>query len=64
MRDGQVEQARKAGVEVVAAQVACTTFAPPVSKSTQSGHFRVLREAGVIRQRDEGSRRLNSPAAP
>ncbi|MEV1008467.1 ArsR family transcriptional regulator [Streptomyces sp. NPDC049881] len=38
---------------------ACTTFRLPVSKSTQSGHFRVLREAGVIRQRDEGTRRLN-----
>ena len=39
-------------------ELACTTFALPVSKSTQSGHFRVLREAGVIRQRDEGTRRL------
>jgi len=41
-------------------ELACTTFSLPVSKSTQSGHFRVLREAGVIRQRDEGTRRLNS----
>lgn len=40
-------------------ELACTTFALPVSKSTQSGHFKVLREAGVIRQRDEGVRRLN-----
>jgi DNA-binding transcriptional ArsR family regulator len=40
-------------------ELACTTFALPVSKSTQSGHFRVLREAGVIRQRDQGTRRLN-----
>ncbi|HEX5116755.1 MAG TPA: ArsR family transcriptional regulator [Pseudonocardiaceae bacterium] len=40
--------------------LACTTFTLPVSKSTQSGHFKVLREAGVIRQRDEGTRRLNS----
>jgi DNA-binding transcriptional ArsR family regulator len=39
---------------------ACATFALPVSKSTQSGHFKALREAGVIRQRDEGTRRLNS----
>ncbi|SEG42549.1 transcriptional regulator, ArsR family [Actinacidiphila yanglinensis] len=38
---------------------ACVSFALPVSKSTQSGHFRVLREAGLIRQRDEGTRRLN-----
>lgn len=40
-------------------ELACTTFALPVSKSTQSGHFRTLREAGVIGQRDEGTRRLN-----
>ncbi|MGH3171304.1 MAG: ArsR/SmtB family transcription factor [Trebonia sp.] len=38
---------------------ACVSFALPVSKSTQSGHFKVLREAGLIRQRDEGTRRLN-----
>jgi DNA-binding transcriptional ArsR family regulator len=38
---------------------ACVSFALPVSKSTQSGHFRVLREAGLIRQRDEGTRRMN-----
>lgn len=41
-------------------ELPCTTFALPVSKSTQSAHFKVLREAGVIRQRDEGTRRLNS----
>jgi DNA-binding transcriptional ArsR family regulator len=41
-------------------ELACTTFALPVSKSTQSGHFRMLRESGIIRQRDEGTRRLNS----
>lgn len=40
-------------------ELACTTFALPVSKSTQSGHFKTLREAGVIYQRDEGTRRLN-----
>lgn len=40
-------------------ELACTTFALPVSKSTQSGHFKTLREAGVIHQRDEGTRRLN-----
>jgi DNA-binding transcriptional ArsR family regulator len=37
----------------------CVSFALPISKSTQSGHFRVLREAGLIRQRDVGTRRLN-----
>lgn len=40
-------------------ELACTTFALPVSKSTQSGHFKALRESGVIHQRDEGTRRLN-----
>ncbi|MER6332575.1 ArsR family transcriptional regulator [Streptomyces sp. NPDC001034] len=38
---------------------ACTTFALPVSRSTRSGRFKALREAGVIRRRDEGTRRLN-----
>jgi DNA-binding transcriptional ArsR family regulator len=37
---------------------ACGTFGLPVSKSTASHHFRVLREAGVIRQRDEGRQRM------
>lgn len=41
-------------------ELPCTTFALPVSKSTQSAHFRALREAGVICQRDAGTRRLNS----
>ena len=37
---------------------ACGTFGLPVSKSTASHHFRVLREAGLIRQRDEGRQRM------
>jgi DNA-binding transcriptional ArsR family regulator len=37
---------------------ACGTFGLPVSKSTASHHFRVLREAGVISQRDEGRHRM------
>lgn len=36
---------------------ACGTFPVQVSPSTLSHHFRVLREAGVIRQRDDGTRR-------
>jgi DNA-binding transcriptional ArsR family regulator len=41
---------------------ACTTgsFDVPVSKSTCTHHFRVLREAGVISQRAEGTSRLNT----
>ncbi|MFF1570735.1 ArsR/SmtB family transcription factor [Streptomyces sp. NPDC058293] len=41
-------------------EVACGGFNLPVGKSTSSRHFRVLREAGLIRQRDEGTRRINS----
>ncbi|MET8406431.1 ArsR family transcriptional regulator [Streptomyces sp900116325] len=40
-------------------EVDCTTLVVPVSKSTRSGHCKMLREAGVIYQRDEGTRRLN-----
>jgi len=38
----------------------CKSFDLPVVKSTCTHHFRVLREAGVIRQRLEGTTRLNS----
>lgn len=38
----------------------CKSFALPVTKSTCTHHFRVLREAGVIRQKLEGTTRLNS----
>ena len=41
-------------------EVACGCFDLPVGKSTGTRHFRVLREAGVIRQRDEGTRRINT----
>jgi DNA-binding transcriptional ArsR family regulator len=37
----------------------CGSFGLPVTKSTCSHHFRVLREAGVIGQRIEGKTRLN-----
>jgi DNA-binding transcriptional ArsR family regulator len=38
----------------------CGSFGLPVTKSTCTHHFKVLREAGVIRQRLEGTTRLNS----
>ena len=38
----------------------CKSFNLPVTKSTCTHHFRVLREAGVIHQRVEGTTRLNS----
>jgi DNA-binding transcriptional ArsR family regulator len=38
----------------------CGSLQLPVTKSTCTHHFRVLREAGVIHQRQEGTSRLNS----
>jgi DNA-binding transcriptional ArsR family regulator len=37
--------------------LACVDLLLPVSKSTGSHHFKVLREAGVVRCREEGTRR-------
>ncbi|GAA1555707.1 ArsR/SmtB family transcription factor [Brevibacterium picturae] len=33
----------------------CASFGLPVSKSTRSHHFRVLREAGLVKQVDHGN---------
>jgi len=41
-------------------QRSCGSFDLPVTKSTCTHHFRVLREAGVIAQRQQGTARLNS----
>jgi DNA-binding transcriptional ArsR family regulator len=38
-----------------AGERACSSFALPVAKSTRTYHWRVLREAGLIRQRDAGN---------
>jgi DNA-binding transcriptional ArsR family regulator len=38
----------------------CGSFDVPVTKSTCTHHFKVLREAGVIYQRQEGTTRLNT----
>ncbi|MFF7341959.1 ArsR/SmtB family transcription factor [Streptomyces sp. NPDC008163] len=37
---------------------ACGTFPVEVAPSTLSHHFKVLREAGIIHQREEGNRKL------
>ena len=39
---------------------ACGTFGLPLSKSTLTHHFRVLREAGIITQRYQGTAILNT----
>lgn len=38
----------------------CGAFDLDITKSTLTHHFRVLREAGVIHQQEEGTARLNS----
>ncbi len=42
------------------AEATCGSFDVPVTKSTCTHHFKVLREAGIIRQRQEGTARLNT----
>ncbi len=38
--------------------VACGTIPLPVTKSTRTHHLRILRQAGVISMRAEGTRRI------
>jgi DNA-binding transcriptional ArsR family regulator len=38
----------------------CGSFDVPVTKSTCTHHFKILREAGVIQQRQVGAARLNT----
>ncbi|MEU5714599.1 helix-turn-helix transcriptional regulator [Streptomyces sp. NPDC020403] len=42
-----------------AAELACSRFDLPVSKSTSTHHFRVLRESGVIQQFYRGTAKLS-----
>jgi DNA-binding transcriptional ArsR family regulator len=37
----------------------CSSFAPAISKSTRTHHFRVLREAGLIEQWKEGTSKMS-----
>ncbi|HLZ66756.1 MAG TPA: helix-turn-helix transcriptional regulator [Aliidongia sp.] len=37
----------------------CSSFDLPVTKATRTHHFRVLRESGLIRQRNCGNGRMN-----
>ncbi|MEV5574770.1 transcriptional regulator [Spirillospora sp. NPDC052269] len=45
-------------------QLTCGAFDVPVGKAARSHHFAVLREAGVIEQRDEGPCRVNRLRRP
>ena len=47
-------------VLVTAGERACGELGVPLAKATLSHHLRVLREAGVIAMRDQGTQRLNS----
>ena len=53
-------------LKIVAALAARPTACPtgsidvPVTKSTCTHHFKVLREAGIVRQRPEGTARMNT----
>ncbi|MGW3493033.1 ArsR/SmtB family transcription factor [Streptomyces sp. NPDC001020] len=40
-------------------ELTCSQFALPVTKSTTTHHFRVLRESGVIRQVYRGTAKMN-----
>lgn len=40
-------------------ELTCSQFDLPVTKSTTTHHFRVLRESGVIRQTYEGTAKMN-----
>jgi DNA-binding transcriptional ArsR family regulator len=40
-------------------EIRCGAFELPVTKSTRTHHFRVLRESGVIEQRPDGTALVN-----
>jgi DNA-binding transcriptional ArsR family regulator len=37
----------------------CGSFAPTITKSTRTHHFRVLREAGIVEQWKEGTSKMS-----
>ncbi|MFI5804806.1 ArsR/SmtB family transcription factor [Streptomyces sp. NPDC051561] len=46
-------------LSAAATELACSSFELPVSKSTTTHHFRVLRESGVIRQAYRGTAKMS-----
>jgi DNA-binding transcriptional ArsR family regulator len=49
-----------AKLAAVGGERTCNSFDLPIVKSTCTHHFKVLREAGLIRQRVVGTSRVNS----
>ncbi|MEU3459284.1 helix-turn-helix transcriptional regulator [Streptomyces sp. NPDC006733] len=47
-------------LDAAGADIACGAFDIAVSKSTATHHFKVLREAGLIRQHYVGTSRMNT----
>ncbi|MFE0186400.1 ArsR/SmtB family transcription factor [Streptomyces sp. NPDC059008] len=39
--------------------LSCSNFDVPVGRAAKSHHFSVLRDAGLVEQRDQGTKRLN-----
>src|ERR1700743_3493117 len=48
-----------AGLARAAEPRPCGSFAPEITKSTRTHHFRVLREAGLVEQWEEGSSKMS-----
>ena len=54
-------QRRGIVAELAASEVPrpCSSFAPAITKSTRTHHFRVLREAGLVEQWKEGTSKMS-----
>jgi DNA-binding transcriptional ArsR family regulator len=61
--DAVADPVRRSIIRQLAARpdwsITCGSFDLPVKKTTTSHHFAVLRAAGLLEQRDEGTRRRN-----
>ncbi|WP_311131947.1 ArsR/SmtB family transcription factor [Nonomuraea gerenzanensis] len=55
-----VRRSMIAQLAVAGHDLSCGTFDLPVSRSTATHHFNVLREAGIIHQRYEGTTKINT----
>src|SRR5438132_13793319 len=66
--DALADPVRRSIIRQLAARpdwsITCGFFDLPVGKATGSHHFAVLREAGLLEQREDGTRRLNRLRRP